>query len=62
MPKFKVFFTEQIDNLYSVIVDAENEQEAEHKFEDREYDSDTVEFVEELGSNYQHFSNVEIVD
>ena len=60
MPKFKVFFTEKIDNLYSVTIDAEDEQDAENKFEDREYVSEDIRFEEEHGPcEYKHLSHIE---
>jgi hypothetical protein len=62
MPKFKVFFTQPTEMLYSVIIEAPDEATAEALYEDREYSSDAIKFEEELGdSSYAHFSHVEEV-
>jgi hypothetical protein len=62
MPKFRVFFTQPTEMLYSVVIEAPDAETAEGLYEDNAYSSDDIKFEEELGDfSYAHFSHVEEV-
>ncbi len=50
MAKFKVFFSYDNPNYQSVIVEADNEDEAREKVETEDFDSDDVEYEDSFNN------------